>query len=58
MSASSPSLSRAGLAGEIRTTLVLAAPLVAGHVSTGLIGFVDNTLAGHHCTTTLASVTI
>ncbi|MBT2749424.1 MULTISPECIES: MATE family efflux transporter [unclassified Lysobacter] len=58
MSASSSSLSRAGLAGEIRTTLVLAAPLVAGHVSTGLIGFVDNTLAGHHSTTTLASVTI
>jgi len=27
-------------------------------VSTGLIGFVDNTLAGHHSTTTLASVTI
>ncbi|MGH8083004.1 MAG: MATE family efflux transporter [Lysobacter sp.] len=58
MSASSPSFSRAGLAGEIRTTLVLAAPLVAGHVSTGLIGFVDNTLAGHHSTATLASVTI
>jgi MATE family multidrug resistance protein len=62
MSASSPTDSRpaarSGLAGEIRTTLILAAPLVAGHVSTGLIGFVDNTLAGHHSTTTLASVTI
>ena len=58
MSASSPSISRAGLVAEIRTTLVLAAPLVAGHVSTGLIGFVDNTLAGHHSTNTLASVTI
>ncbi|MEI2453394.1 MATE family efflux transporter [Lysobacter firmicutimachus] len=58
MSASSPSVSRSGLPGEIRTTVVLAAPLVAGHVSTGLIGFVDNTLAGHHGTTTLASVTI
>lgn len=58
MSASSPSPSRPGLAREVRTTLVLAAPLVAGHVSTGLIGFVDNTLAGHHSTTTLASVTI
>ncbi|MFK3647989.1 MATE family efflux transporter [Lysobacter enzymogenes] len=58
MSASSPSVSSPGLAREIRTTLVLAAPLVAGHVSTGLIGFVDNTLAGHHSTTTLASVTI
>ncbi|MET4727892.1 MATE family multidrug resistance protein [Lysobacter enzymogenes] len=58
MSASSPSVSRPGLLREIRTSLVLAAPLVAGHVSTGLIGFVDNTLAGHHSTTTLASVTI
>ncbi|RPE79841.1 MATE family efflux transporter [Vulcaniibacterium tengchongense] len=49
---------RRGLAGEIRTTAFLAAPLVAGHVSTGLIGFVDNVLAGHHGTTTLASVTV
>ncbi len=49
---------RKGLLGEIRTTALLAAPLVGGHVSTGLIGFVDNVLAGHHSTTTLASVTI
>ena len=47
-----------GLSDEIRTTALLAAPLVGGHVSTGLIGFVDNVLAGHHGTTTLASVTI
>ncbi|RDZ27519.1 MATE family efflux transporter [Lysobacter silvisoli] len=57
MSSPTPSVRR-GLAGEIRTTAVLAAPLVAGHVSTGLIGFIDNVLAGHHSTTTLASVTI
>lgn len=52
------SSARPGLSGEIRTTALLAAPLVAGHVSTGLIGFIDNVLAGHHSTTTLASVTI
>ncbi|MEG3791214.1 MATE family efflux transporter [Lysobacter sp. CCNWLW3] len=52
------SSARPGLPGEIRTTVLLAAPLVAGHVSTGLIGFIDNVLAGHHSTTTLASVTI
>ena len=46
------------LSEEIRTSALLAAPLVAGHVSTGLIGFVDNVLAGHHSTGTLASVTI
>lgn len=49
---------RKGLLGEVRTTAILAAPLVGGHVSTGLIAFVDNVLAGHHSTTTLASVTI
>src|SRR5688572_31092291 len=49
---------RKGLLGEVRTTAILAAPLVGGHVSTGLIAFVDNVLAGHHGTTTLASVTI
>src|SRR3546814_4019544 len=37
---------------------VLAAPLVAGHVATGMIGFVDAVLAGHHGTTTLASVSV
>src|SRR5687768_17897343 len=54
----STSVTRPGLLDEIRTTALLAAPLVGGHVSTGLIGFVDNVLAGHHGTTTLASVTI
>ena len=53
-----PRRSRESLAGEVRTTTILAAPLVAGHVSTGLIGFVDNVLAGHHGTDTLAGVAI
>ncbi|MEP6632760.1 MAG: MATE family efflux transporter [Luteimonas sp.] len=46
------------LRDEVRTTAVLAAPLVVGHLSSGLIGFVDAVLAGRHGTTTLASVTI
>lgn len=43
---------------EVRATFLLALPLVLGHVSTGLIGFVDNVIAGHHGTDTLAAVTI
>ncbi len=43
---------------EVRATFLLALPLVLGHVSTGLIGFVDNVIAGHHHTDTLAAVTI
>ena len=43
---------------EVRATVLLALPLVLGHVSTGLIGFVDNVIAGHHGTDTLAAVTI
>lgn len=43
---------------EVRTTAVLAAPLVLGHFSTGLIGFVDAVLAGHHHTATLAAVSV
>lgn len=49
---------RPRFAHEVRTTAVLAAPLVAGHVSTGLIGFVDSVIAGHHGTATLASVAV
>lgn len=45
-------------AQEVRATGLLALPLVLGHVSTGLIGFVDNVIAGHHGTATLAAVTI
>ncbi|HVK50229.1 MAG TPA: MATE family efflux transporter [Pseudoxanthomonas sp.] len=43
---------------EVRASAKLALPLVLGHVSTGLIGFVDNVIAGHHGTATLASVTV
>lgn len=43
---------------ELRSTAILAAPLVAGHLSTGLISFVDSVLAGRHGTATLAAVTI
>ncbi|NWF32611.1 MATE family efflux transporter [Stenotrophomonas sp. SAM-B] len=42
----------------MRSTAALALPLVVGHVSTGLIAFADNLIAGHHGTLTLASVTI
>ena len=48
----------ARLRDEVRTTAVLAAPLVVGHVSTGMIGFIDAVLAGHHGTTTLAAVSV
>ncbi|GAB3510352.1 MATE family efflux transporter [Pseudoxanthomonas daejeonensis] len=46
------------LGRELRATATLALPLVLGHVSTGLINFVDNVIAGHHGTRTLASVTV
>lgn len=46
------------LATEVRRTGVLAGPLVLGHVSTGLIGFVDSVIAGHHGTETLAAVSV
>jgi MATE family multidrug resistance protein len=52
----SPTVPR--FAAEVRTSAVLAAPLVAGHLSTGLIGFVDSVIAGHHGTATLASVAV
>jgi len=47
-----------GFLREVRTSAVLAAPLVVGHLSTGLIGFVDSVIAGHHGTATLASVAV
>lgn len=37
---------------------MLAAPLVLGHLSTGLLGFVDSVIAGHHGTQTLAAVSV
>ena len=43
---------------ELRTSATLAAPLVLGHLSTGLIGFVDSVIAGHHGTRTLAAVAV
>jgi MATE family multidrug resistance protein len=43
---------------EVRTTALLAAPLVLGHLATGLIGFVDSVIAGHHGTNTLAAVSV
>jgi len=45
-------------ARELRTSATLAAPLVLGHLSTGLIGFVDSVIAGHHGTQTLAAVAV
>ena len=53
-----PPASPARFRGEVRTTAVLAAPLVAGHLATGLIGFVDNVIAGRHGTNTLAGVAV
>jgi len=46
------------LRDEVRASARLALPLVLGHVSTGLIAFVDNVIAGRHGTQTLASVTV
>lgn len=45
-------------AGEMRSTARLAAPLIVGHVSTGLIGLVDALIAGRHGTATLAAVSV
>ena len=53
MTSATPRFSR-----EVQATGLLALPLVLGHVSTGLISFVDNVIAGHHGTDTLAAVTI
>jgi len=54
----SPPAPPARLRGEVRSTAALAAPLVAGHLATGLIGFVDNVIAGRHGTNTLAGVAV
>ena len=43
---------------EVRRTARLAAPVAAGHVATGLGGFVDAVLAGHHSTNALAAVAV
>src|SRR5690606_33621031 len=57
-SMSSHSLPERRFGQELLATVTLALPLVLGHVSTGLIGFVDNVIAGRHGTQTLASVTV
>ncbi|NZA25796.1 MATE family efflux transporter [Luteimonas sp. SJ-92] len=56
MSSFAPPVPRFG--SEVRTTAVLAGPLVAGHVATGMIGLVDSMIAGRHGTTTLAAVSV
>ena len=43
---------------DVLRTARLAAPLAAGHLSHGLVGFVDTVVAGHHGTQTLASVAV
>ncbi len=45
-------------ADEVRSSARLAAPMAAGHLSHGLVGFVDTVVAGHHGTTTLAAVAV
>ncbi len=47
-----------GFRTELVHTLRLAAPLAAGHLSSGLVGLVDAMVAGHHSTATLASVSV
>ena len=53
-----PHAGPATLRRELRTSLVLAFPLILGHVCTGLIGFVDAVLAGQHGANTLAAVAV
>ncbi len=55
---SSPVSPRPRFRREVRASAILAAPLVLGHLATGLIGFVDSVIAGHHGTDTLASVSV
>lgn len=43
---------------EVGTTARLVLPLLVGNVSVGLIALVDNVIAGHHGTVTLAAVTL
>ena len=48
----------ARLRDDAARTARLAAPLAAGHLSHGLVGFIDTVVAGHHGTATLASVSV
>ncbi len=52
------SLSTTRFRREVGHSLRLAAPLAAGHLSSGLVGFVDAVVAGHHGTATLAAVSV
>ncbi|RZA18451.1 MAG: MATE family efflux transporter [Lysobacteraceae bacterium] len=54
----SPAKSPPRFVDEVRQSARLAAPLAAGHLSHGLVGFVDTVVAGHHGTTTLAAVAV
>jgi len=53
-----PSCTFPHLAQDLNKTARLAAPLVAGHLSAGLIGFIDNVIAGNHSTNTLSGSAI
>ncbi len=55
---SPPSSIARGFGAELRASALLALPLSLGHLSSGLIGFVDSAIASHHGTDTLAAVSI
>ena len=50
-----PALHTAGFRKEVTHTARLAVPLAAGHLSHGLVSFIDTVVAGHHSTATLAA---
>ncbi len=50
--------SSAGFKREVLETASLALPTIGAGLATGLSGFVESVIAGHHGTTTLASVSI
>ena len=53
-----PTLHTAGFRKEVTHTARLAVPLAAGHLSHGLVSFIDTVVAGHHSTATLAAVAV
>lgn len=54
----SDSADRPRFRSEVGKTARLAGPLAAGHLSSGLVSFVDAMIAGHHGTATLAAVSV
>lgn len=54
----SNSADRPRFRSEVGKTARLAGPLAAGHLSSGLVSFVDAMIAGHHGTATLAAVSV